>query len=83
MWLGFSNNYIIQVFCTDYYCDKRIDGETDNFLRLEEDNEMILRFDSMTGNLAKGTTGRFIAGICFDNTNCSNNIIDFYYFINF
>lgn len=83
MWLDFNNNYKVQIFCIDYYCDKRVEGETDNFLRVEKDNEIILRFDGMTGNLEKSATSKFIASIYFDNTDCGNNTINSYYFFKF
>lgn len=50
---------------------------------MEKNNKIILRFDGITSNLEKKATDRFITGIYFNNTNCNNNIIDFYYLMNF
>lgn len=83
MWLEFGDDCIIWVFCINYCYDKRVNGEIDSFSRLKEDNEMILRFNGVTGNLKKRATSRFITSNCLDNTDCGNNTIDSYYLINF
>lgn len=65
------------------FSDKETNRETNSFLRLEKDNEIILGFDSVIDNSEKKATSRFIAGICLNNTDWGNNTLNSYYFINF